>query len=119
MVVAARWPDKAADLGYPVMHFDYDRYQTVAPALAGVDRQFIVTGYTADMLRHSKVLIDQAKSRIGTRLMTRITLHARHSTEHQRETSIEDQLRICHERAKREAWDVVATHKTPAFRVRA
>jgi DNA invertase Pin-like site-specific DNA recombinase len=37
-------------------------------------------------------------------------LYARYSTDKQRETSVEDQLREARARAKREAWTVVATH---------
>ena len=36
--------------------------------------------------------------------MTRVVLYARYSSESQREASIEDQLRICRERAAREGW---------------
>lgn len=40
----------------------------------------------------------------------RAALYARYSTDQQRQTSIEDQLRAAHERAAREGWPVVATH---------
>ncbi len=41
--------------------FDFDKEETHLPALKGIDRLFIVTGYTVDMLRQSKALIDNAK----------------------------------------------------------
>ncbi|MFC7669540.1 NAD(P)H-binding protein [Hymenobacter humi] len=39
---------------------DFDREETLAPALAGIDRVLLVTGYTVDMLRQSKAFLDQA-----------------------------------------------------------
>ncbi|WP_029919989.1 NmrA family NAD(P)-binding protein [Nevskia soli] len=61
VVAAARNPDKAARLGVPVVHLDLDRIETFAPALEGVDRIFMATGYTVDMLRQSKDLVNSAK----------------------------------------------------------
>ncbi|WP_440983396.1 recombinase family protein [Shinella sumterensis] len=43
--------------------------------------------------------------------MTRVALYARYSSDNQREASIDDQLRICRELAKREKWKVVGTYK--------
>ena len=43
--------------------------------------------------------------------MTRIALYARYSSDNQRDASIEDQLRICREQAKREGWQIVGTYK--------
>jgi site-specific DNA recombinase len=40
----------------------------------------------------------------------RAALYARYSTDKQRESSIEDQLRKAHERAEREGWIIVARH---------
>ncbi len=40
----------------------------------------------------------------------RAVLYARYSTDKQRETSIDDQLRAARDRAEREGWIVVATH---------
>jgi site-specific DNA recombinase len=40
----------------------------------------------------------------------RATLYARYSTDKQRETSIDDQLRAARERVAREAWTIVAQH---------
>ena len=39
--------------------------------------------------------------------MTRVALYARYSSDKQREASIEDQIRLCEERAGREGWKVV------------
>ncbi len=60
VMAASRNPDHAGDLGVPVVLLDYDKTTTIAPALDGVDRLFILTGYTVDMLRQSKSLVDQA-----------------------------------------------------------
>jgi len=43
--------------------------------------------------------------------MTRVAIYARYSSDHQRAASIEDQFRICRERAGREGWEVVETYK--------
>lgn len=45
----------------PVL-LDYDRPETLRPALAGADAVFLVTGYTVDMLVQSKRLLDAAKA---------------------------------------------------------
>src|SRR5262245_10473778 len=39
--------------------------------------------------------------------MTRVAIYARYSSDKQREASIEDQIRLCEERAKREGWKIV------------
>jgi NAD(P)H dehydrogenase (quinone) len=61
VVAAARNPPKAAHLGVPVVPLDLDKIETFAPALAGVDRLFMATAYTIDMLRQSKDLVNMAK----------------------------------------------------------
>ena len=43
--------------------------------------------------------------------MTRVALYAWHSSDNQRDASIEDQLRICREKAEREKWTIVSTYK--------
>src|SRR5271163_1468290 len=43
--------------------------------------------------------------------MTRVALYARYSSDNQRDASIEDQLRICREKAEREKWTVVSAYK--------
>ena len=47
--------------------------------------------------------------------MTRVALYARYSTDNQREASIEDQLRLCRERAQREGWQIVETYADAAI----
>jgi NAD(P)H dehydrogenase (quinone) len=61
VVAAARNPAKAAPLGMPTVLLDLDKIETFAPALAGVDRLFMATAYTVDMLRQSKDLVNMAK----------------------------------------------------------
>jgi DNA invertase Pin-like site-specific DNA recombinase len=43
--------------------------------------------------------------------MTRVALYARYSSDNQRDASIEDQLRICREKAERKKWTIVSTYK--------
>jgi len=43
--------------------------------------------------------------------MTRVAIYARYSSDNQRAASIEDQMRICREQAKRENWKIVGTYK--------
>ena len=45
----------------------------------------------------------------------RAAIYARYSTENQREASIEDQVRICKERIKREGWTLSATYTDAAM----
>jgi hypothetical protein len=61
VVAAARDVDKAGRLGVPVVHLDLDKIETFAPALHGIDSIFMATGYTVDMLRQSKDLVNAAK----------------------------------------------------------
>ncbi len=49
--------------GKEVVHLDLDNPQTFGTALAGVDRLFLLTGYTVDMLVQSKTLVDAAKKK--------------------------------------------------------
>jgi NAD(P)H dehydrogenase (quinone) len=60
VVASSRRPDQAKHLGVAVVALDYDQPTTIAHAMDGVDRLFILTGYTVDMLRQSKALVDQA-----------------------------------------------------------
>ncbi|GGE03840.1 NAD(P)-dependent oxidoreductase [Polymorphobacter glacialis] len=64
IVAAVRSAAKAAPLsarGIATVIFDLDDEATHLPALEGVERLFVVTGYTVDMLRQSKALLDNAK----------------------------------------------------------
>ncbi len=46
--------------------------------------------------------------------MIRVALYVRYSSDIQRDASIEDQFRLCHERAEREGWHVVETYSDRA-----
>jgi NAD(P)H dehydrogenase (quinone) len=46
--------------GRDVVHFDLDDPRTFGAAIAGVDRLFMLTGYTVAMTHHSKTLVDAA-----------------------------------------------------------
>ena len=61
VIAAARNPEKARALGVPSVHLDLDKIETFAPALENIDRVFMATGYTVDMLRQSKDLVNTAK----------------------------------------------------------
>lgn len=64
IIAAVRTPEKAvafSDKGIATVILDFDDESTHLPALAGIDRVFVVTGYTVDMLRQSKALLDNAK----------------------------------------------------------
>jgi NAD(P)H dehydrogenase (quinone) len=64
IVAAVRTPAKADSFtakGIATVLLDFDDESTYLPALEGMDRVFIVTGYTVDMLRQSKALLDSAK----------------------------------------------------------
>lgn len=64
IVAAVRSQDKArpfAKKNITTALFDFDNEQTHAVALKGIERVLMVTGYTVDMLRQSKVFLDSAK----------------------------------------------------------
>lgn len=64
VVAGVRSPDKAQHLiaqGIEVRHLDLDCQETLAPALDGIDRALLLTGYTVDMLKQSKAFLDTAK----------------------------------------------------------
>jgi len=64
IVAAVRSAAKAAPFaarGMATVLLDLDDEATHLPALHGVDRLFVVTGYTVDMLRQSKALLDNAR----------------------------------------------------------
>ncbi|WP_129649489.1 NmrA family NAD(P)-binding protein [Peristeroidobacter agariperforans] len=58
---SSRGGDSAFGRQVRFRHFDFDRLDTYASALAGIDRLFLLTGYTVAMLEHSKNLIDMAQ----------------------------------------------------------
>jgi uncharacterized protein YbjT (DUF2867 family) len=49
------------DRNIEVRHLDLDRHETLAPALNGIERALLLTGYSVDMLKQSKAFIDAAK----------------------------------------------------------
>ncbi|MCV9929792.1 SDR family oxidoreductase [Flavobacterium sp. LS1R49] len=64
IIAAVRSLEKAAYFtakGIATVILDFDDESTHLPAFAGIDRILIITGYTVDMLRQSKALIDNAK----------------------------------------------------------
>ena len=64
IVAAVRSKEKAAPFsakGIGSVVLDLDDERTHRPALEGIGRLFVVTGYTVDMLRQSKVLLDNAR----------------------------------------------------------
>lgn len=64
LLAAVRSPEKAQPFtaqNIATVLLDFDDESTHALALAGVERLFLVTAYTVDMLRQSKVLLDNAK----------------------------------------------------------
>ena len=64
IVAAVRSAAKAAPFetqGIATVMLDLDDETTHLPALEGIDRLFVVTAYTVDMLRQSKALLDNAK----------------------------------------------------------
>jgi uncharacterized protein YbjT (DUF2867 family) len=64
IVAAVRSPRKAASFaerGIATVTLDLDDETTHLPALQGIHTLFVLTGYTVDMLRQSKALLDNAK----------------------------------------------------------
>ncbi len=64
VIAAARSPEKARFLqerGINTVILDLDQPETLEPALYGVDRALLLTGYSVEMLRQSKRFIDAAK----------------------------------------------------------
>lgn len=61
VVAGARSPEKATSLRVPMVYLDLDNPESMLPAFTGVDRIFLMTGYTVDMLRQSKDVVDIAK----------------------------------------------------------
>lgn len=64
IVAAVRTAEKAVffnEKGIETVILDFDDYNTHLPAFKNIDGIFIVTGYTVDMLRQSKALLDNAK----------------------------------------------------------
>ncbi|MBC6108986.1 SDR family oxidoreductase [Pedobacter fastidiosus] len=65
IVAAVRSKEKAIPFeakGISTVMLDFDDEGTYPTAFEGIDRVLIVTGYTVDMLRQSKALLDSAKN---------------------------------------------------------
>jgi len=58
--------ERAAAQGIRTVHLDYADPSSVEQAVQGIDRLFLVTGYSVEMLMHSKLVLDAA-SRAGVR----------------------------------------------------
>lgn len=81
LVALARTPSKAADLGVAVRQADYDRPETLAVALAGVDTLLLISanelGKRTEQHRH---VIDAAKQAGVSRIVYTSLLHADNSS---------------------------------------
>jgi NAD(P)H dehydrogenase (quinone) len=53
--------ERLAALGVATVHLDYEDAASVNVALANVDRLFLITGYSVDMLMQSKTVLDAAR----------------------------------------------------------
>lgn len=84
LVGAARSESGAARLrrdGFNPAAFDFDDPATLRPALRGVDGVFLLTGYSVDMLVHSKRLLDAARAE-GVRHVVHLGALAADDTPH-------------------------------------
>ena len=61
VIAGSRNPARARERGFKSVALDLDRPETIGPALVGIDSVFLLTGYTVDMLRQSKALVDAAR----------------------------------------------------------
>ena len=67
--------------GFNSAPFDFDDPATLRPALQGVDSVFLLTGYSVDMLAHSKRVLDAAKEE-GVRHIVHLGALAADDTPH-------------------------------------
>lgn len=84
LVGAARSAASAEKLrreGFTPVSFDMDDPATLRPALEGVEGVFLLTGYSVDMLAHSKRVLDAAKSE-GVRHIVHLGALAAEDTPH-------------------------------------
>jgi NAD(P)H dehydrogenase (quinone) len=61
VIAAARNPPKASSLGARVVYLDLDKFDSIMPALKNINRIFLATAYTVDMLRQSKDVVNVAR----------------------------------------------------------
>jgi uncharacterized protein YbjT (DUF2867 family) len=84
-LLGAAHSSKSADRlragGFVPVAFDYDAHETLRPALEGVNAVFLITGYTVDMMVHSKRLLDAAKA-AGVRHIVHLGALAADDTPH-------------------------------------
>lgn len=73
--------DRLRDSGLDPVHLDLDAPETLRPALSGVDAVFLLTGYSVDMLVHSKRLLDAARAE-GVRHIVHLGAMAAEDTPH-------------------------------------
>ena len=59
--VGARSPDKLKGQGMEVVAFDWDKPETYAPALKGVEKVFLLPPTTENQVEQTKALVDAAK----------------------------------------------------------
>ena len=62
VIAAVRSMERAGDLGVPKVYLDYDRPETLMPALRGADRVFMATGYTIRMFHQSRDFLNAART---------------------------------------------------------
>ena len=77
IVALARTPSKGADLGVAVRLFDYDRPETLAPALEGVDRLLLISASeVGKRVPQHQAVIDAAKAAGVSLIVYTSVLHA-------------------------------------------
>ena len=77
IVALARTPSKGADLGVAVRLFDYDRPETLAPALEGVDRLLLISaGEVGKRVPQHQAVIDAAAAAGVSLIVYTSVLHA-------------------------------------------
>ena len=77
LVALAHSPAKAGDLGVPVRVFDYDKPETLAPALAGVDALLFISGPIPRVrVRQHRDVVAAAKQAGVGRIVYTSALHA-------------------------------------------
>ena len=75
----AEGQDKVSPHADEVTHFDFEDPDCYKSALQGVDRLFLLTGYSVDMLHQSKILVDKA-AEAGVRFIVHLGTHAPDNT---------------------------------------
>jgi NAD(P)H dehydrogenase (quinone) len=77
VVALVRSPEKAKDLGVEAREFDYDRAETLEPALAGVDTLLLISGPVVGVrVAQHRHVIEAAKKAGVTRVVYTSALHA-------------------------------------------